>query len=184
MSKTQPYKNRIIGEGDEPIDQIQFNPANWRIHPQMQQDALNGVLREVGWVQRVVVNKRTGNLVDGHARVMLADRAGEKTVPVIYVDLSEDEEKLILASLDPIAEQAATDKEKLEELLQDIQSCDPGLQALFADMAERERLAIMGIAGGSEVPDGFKSYDENIDTEHCCPKCGYKWSGKNIKASD
>jgi len=26
-------------------------------------------------------------------------------------------------------------------------------------------------------PDDFAEYDENIDTEHECPKCGYKWSG-------
>ena len=29
-----------------------------------------------------------------------------------------------------------------------------------------------------ESPDEFKEYDENIDTEHVCPKCGYRWSGK------
>jgi hypothetical protein len=27
-------------------------------------------------------------------------------------------------------------------------------------------------------PDDFKEYDEAIDTEYCCPKCGYRWSGK------
>jgi hypothetical protein len=26
-------------------------------------------------------------------------------------------------------------------------------------------------------PDDFKEYDEDIETEHVCPKCGYKWSG-------
>lgn len=29
-----------------------------------------------------------------------------------------------------------------------------------------------------EPPPDFGSYDEGIDTEYCCPKCGYKWSGK------
>jgi len=24
----------------------------------------------------------------------------------------------------------------------------------------------------------FPAYDENIPTEHSCPKCGFKWSGK------
>ena len=27
-------------------------------------------------------------------------------------------------------------------------------------------------------PEDFKEYDENINTEYECPKCGYKWSGK------
>ena len=59
-------KNRIIGSGEEQLDQIMFNPRNWRIHPLSQQDALKGVLEEVGWVQEVIINKRTGHLVDGH----------------------------------------------------------------------------------------------------------------------
>jgi hypothetical protein len=28
-------------------------------------------------------------------------------------------------------------------------------------------------------PDEFPSYDEDIETEHRCPKCGYEWSGKS-----
>ena len=27
-------------------------------------------------------------------------------------------------------------------------------------------------------PDDFGEYDEGIDTEYSCPKCGYEWSGK------
>ena len=63
------YQNRIVGNGEEPLDQIMFNPRNWRIHPLHQQDALKGVLEEVGWVQQVIVNKQTGNLIDGHCAV-------------------------------------------------------------------------------------------------------------------
>lgn len=28
-----------------------------------------------------------------------------------------------------------------------------------------------------DPPEEFKSYDESIETEHTCPKCGYEWSG-------
>jgi hypothetical protein len=40
-------------------------------------------------------------VVDGHARVALAIKAGEK-VPVVYVELDEREEAVILATLDPV----------------------------------------------------------------------------------
>ena len=89
------YKNRIIGSGEEPLDQILFNPRNWRVHPLNQQNALKGVLEEVGWVQEVIINQRTGHLVDGHLRCQLAAREGAKTIPVKYVDLSEEEEAQI-----------------------------------------------------------------------------------------
>ena len=104
------YKNRIIGSGEESLDNILFHPRNWRIHPLNQQDALKGVLEEVGWVQQVIINKRTGNLIDGHLRCQLAAREGNKTIPVLYVDIDEAEEELVLATLDPIAAMAVTDK--------------------------------------------------------------------------
>lgn len=128
-------KNRIIGSGNEPLDNILFNPRNWRIHPLNQQNALKGVLEEVGWVQNVIVNQRTGNLIDGHLRCQLAQREGANTIPVLYVDLSEEEEALILATLDPIAGMAATDKQKLEELMNEIESTNQGVQQLIEDIA-------------------------------------------------
>ena len=66
------WRNRIVASGEEAPDQLLANPANWRIHPKAQQDALSGALDAVGWVQQVLVNRRSGFVVDGHARVALA----------------------------------------------------------------------------------------------------------------
>lgn len=131
-------KNRIVGSGEEQLDQIMFNPRNWRIHPLSQQDALKGVLEEVGWVQQVIVNKRTGNLIDGHLRCQLAAREGAVTIPVVYVDVSEDEEALVLATLDPIGAMAATDKQKLEEILSSIESENEQVNRLIDDISSKE----------------------------------------------
>lgn len=153
------FKNRIIGSGEEPLDQIQFNPRNWRIHPLNQQNALKGVLDEVGWVQEVIINQRTGNLIDGHLRCQLAAREGAKTIPVKYVDLSEEEEALILSTLDPIAGMAATDRAKLDDLMRGIQSDNEQVQALISDIAEKE-----GILGDlptlDELGDKYGEFDE------------------------
>jgi DNA modification methylase len=138
---TKPaWRNRIVDHGNEPLDAILFNPANWRIHPKQQQDALTGVLSEVGWVQDVIVNRVTGHLVDGHLRCQVAARNGEATIPVVYVDLTPSEEALVLASIDPIAAMAATDKAKLDELMQQVQSDDARVQAMMAGIAEKEGL--------------------------------------------
>lgn len=111
------WQNRIVGEGTEAPDQLLANPANWRIHPPHQREALERVLDTVGWVQRVIVNKNTGHVVDGHLRMDLADKRGEAKVPVLYVDLTEDEERAILATIDPISAYAAQDEKKLAELI-------------------------------------------------------------------
>ena len=137
-------KNRIIGSGEEQLDQIMFNPRNWRIHPLSQQDALKGVLEEVGWVQQVIVNKRTGHLVDGHLRCQLAAREGATTIPVVYVDVSEEEEALVLATLDPIGAMAATDKQKLDELFAGIETENEQVTALIQEIAEKNGIEEIG----------------------------------------
>lgn len=131
------WQNRIVSYSDDPIDELLANPANWRTHPKHQQDALRGVLSEVGIVQNIIVNDRTGHLVDGHLRVQLAYQDNQPTVPVTHVDLSEDEEREILATLDPIAALATTDAAKLDELLRDVQSGEAGVQAMLAELAEK-----------------------------------------------
>ena len=130
MSTTAPWRSRITGSGEEAPGQLLANPANWRLHPKAQQDALAGALDQVGWVQQVMVNRRTGFVVDGHARVALALSRDEPTVPVLYVDLDPDEEALVLATLDPIGAMAGRDDEKLRDLLAGITVDDTALLAL------------------------------------------------------
>ena len=130
------WRNRIVGHGEEDAEQLLANPQNWRIHPKAQQDALAAVLSEVGWVQNVIVNQRTGFVVDGHARVALAISRGEK-VPVVYVDLDEAEEKLILATIDPLSAMAGTDKDLLAGLMEDIHTGSAELQAMLDEMAQK-----------------------------------------------
>lgn len=133
--KEAVFRNRIKRHGTAKVEDILFNPHNWRIHPQGQQEALEGALEEVGWVQSVIINETTGHLIDGHARVMLADRADEETVPAVYVELTEEEEKLVLATLDPIAALAFTDDDKLAQLLDGLEPSNTLLQELLDTMA-------------------------------------------------
>jgi hypothetical protein len=135
MTSATAWRNRIIGHGEEAPDQLLANPRNWRIHPKAQQDALAGVLDQVGWVQDVIVNQQTGHVVDGHARVAIAISRSEPSVPVVYVDLSEDEEALILATLDPLSAMAVTDREQLSELLAEISTGDAAVQAMLDRLA-------------------------------------------------
>jgi ParB-like chromosome segregation protein Spo0J len=129
------WRNRIVGSGTEAPERLAANPANWRVHPRHQRDALAGSLDTVGWVAQVLVNRRTGYVVDGHARVALALARGEPAVPVLYVDLSPDEERLVLATFDPIGALAGADGERLTALLAEVAVDDAGLRALLDELA-------------------------------------------------
>lgn len=128
------FKNAIVGEGWEAPDQLLANPLNFRVHSGSQGQALAGALGQIGWVQRIIVNKRTGHVIDGHLRVKLALQTGEATVPVLYVDLSDNDERLALATLDPIAAMAGTDDALLAELLAGVEVEDAALAEFLAEL--------------------------------------------------
>jgi hypothetical protein len=146
------WRNRIVGEGEEAPEALDPNPANWRTHPKPQARALEGALTEVGWVQRVIVNRRTGHLLDGHLRRELAIARGEPTLPVLYVDLSEEEERLVLATLDPLGSMAATDAVKLEELLRDLAPDDAALRQMLLELADEAWIVRSGQTDPDDLP--------------------------------
>lgn len=147
------WRNRIISTDTVRADQLQAHEQNWRIHPKAQQAALRTLIGggAVGWIQSVIVNKRTDTrwgrnrgvetIIDGHLRVQLALTAGDETpVPVTYVDLLPAEEKLALASFDKITEMAGTDNEQYDALLAGLADLPDDLTALLVRTKQkRER---------------------------------------------
>jgi hypothetical protein len=166
------WKNRIVGSGEEPPDQLLANVSNWRRHPASQRKALRGALGTVGWIQAVLVNKRTGFVIDGHARIEEAISNHEPTVPVLYVDLSPEEERIALASLDPIGAMADRDQEALNELLDGLQVDDENLQSLLDSLSTV-------VVEKPDPPAG-----EGPTDEVTCPACGHTFNiGVRVKPS-
>lgn len=64
------------------------NPKNWRKHPESQQNALRGVLAEIGYADALIVRELPDGrlmIVDGHLR---AETTPDQIVPVLVVDLA------------------------------------------------------------------------------------------------
>jgi DNA modification methylase len=147
------WRNRITGHADVAPAALLPNPANWRRHPTRQQRALVGALDELGWVAQILVNRTTGHLVDGHLRLDLALARGEPTVPVAYVELSEAEERLVLASLDPLGALADTDRDALALLLAEVTPSDQALTRMLAELADRNGIVPTGLGDPDAVPE-------------------------------
>ena len=92
------------------------NPKNWRTHPVAQQDALRGVLAEVGYADALLARETDQGLmlVDGHLR---AETTPDSQVPVLVLDINEAEADLMLATLDPLAAMAEAEQSSLSALL-------------------------------------------------------------------
>jgi hypothetical protein len=172
-SKTT-WRNRIVRHAEVAPDQLLANSKNWRVHPKHQRDALAGVVDEVGWVQEIIVQDGTDTVVDGHLRVSLALERSEPVIPVTYVDLEDHEVDLVLATLDPLAAMATTDTEKLDELLRDVQTGEAAVQEMLAELAESAGVTPPEV----DAPEDFGSYGDDIETDYCCPRCSYEWSGQ------
>ena len=129
--QASPWRNRIVGHADVSPAELVPNPRNWRTHPREQQRALSGALAEVGWIAEVIVNGTTGRMVDGHLRIELALARQEPSVPVTYVELSDEEERLVLASLDPIGAMADAEAMALESLLANLEPADADLRVFL-----------------------------------------------------
>jgi DNA modification methylase len=134
-------------------DSLSDNPLNWRKHPDKQLSALKDVISEVGWAGALLYNERTGRLIDGHARKKIS-RAKEK-VPVLVGSWTEEQEKKILATLDPIGSLAEADHSALQALLQSVQTESDAVQALLKDLAAGEVVPIFdpGATPGLTDPD-------------------------------
>lgn len=111
--------------------ELKENPKNWRIHPTRQVQAINELLQEVGWAGAVLYNERTGRLIDGHMRRSLS---GDEEIPVLIGDWSEEQEQIILATLDPIGTLAQKDTVSFAELLSGINHDLAGEVALTSIM--------------------------------------------------
>jgi DNA modification methylase len=122
------------------------NPLNWRRHPETQLAALTDVIAEVGWAGACLYNERTQRLIDGHARQKVALAQGTGKVPVLVGNWTEEQEKKILATLDPLAAMATADKNALDALLRDVQTGSEPLAAMLTELAEAN-----GIIPGGNV---------------------------------
>lgn len=165
------WKSRIVGHGEEPPDQLLANPKNWRLHPRYQQEALESAIADVGFIRSVTVNKRTGHILDGHLRAMMADRLGVPTIDVEYVDIDEDLEAEVLATFDPISALAAPDTAKLKEILDEVVTDEEPLRHMLATLAKgaREELDLLDDLGLDDEDGGSRERDDRNTSRYPLP---------------
>ena len=167
------FADRVVELRRVPASEIKPNPNNWRLHPENQIKALEGVLEDIGFADVVICRETPDGLelVDGHAR---RDIMGDDPIPVLIVDISEDEAKRMLATLDPISAMAETDGAIFQSLIDSIDINNDAVRAMLDELNAERLIPLPDL----EIPGEFPSYDEDIPTDYCCPQCGYEWSGQ------
>jgi hypothetical protein len=103
-------------------------------------EKLKAVIEKYGFVQPIVLNTRTGNIVGGHQRQKVAKSLGMDKVPVVEVDLDPTEEKTLNLALNKVG--GSFDEEKLGQLLNELKVSDTDLNLTGFDAIEIEELTL------------------------------------------
>lgn len=140
-----------------------LHDRNWRLHPQDQQDSVAAGQANVGWADVAVLNRTTGNMLDGHGRVEDERIPGTEKCPVLLGTWSEAQEKTILASLDSIGVLATANEKQFKKLLENIKY--EGLPELETALETSANLYDIEFATPDEVTTETDSADDQTLAE-------------------
>jgi hypothetical protein len=158
---------------------LKQDPRNARRHPPKNKKLIKQSLEEVGGFRSIAVDGdnviRAGNATYQEAqtlglKIKVVDAKPDELVAVRRKDLKG--KKAIRAAL---LDNLASDTSEFDEsVIQAFAEQNPELLEGLLEYPELNDL----LASQPEAPTEFQEYDENLETEFKCPKCGYEWSGK------
>jgi DNA modification methylase len=159
-------KNRVKELRNVKASQLLPHPKNWRMHPEAQKSALRGLIDQVGYADALVARETDEGLVlmDGHLR---AETTPDMEVPVLIVDVTEEEADLILATHDPLGAMAEHNQDRLSELLESISPANDEVSRLLESIAAGyEPLTLIDIEPEEETFDVIGGIEEVEDEEY------------------
>jgi len=102
------------------VSDLKFAPYNPRKISEKELEKLEQSISHFGYVDPLIVNKRTGHVVGGNQRLKALKKLRVEEVETVEVDLSLDEEKALNVALNKIS--GEWDKDLLEDLLRDLEN--------------------------------------------------------------
>jgi DNA modification methylase len=121
-----------------PIEKLRPDPFNPRRISDAELEALTRSIREFGFVQPVIARRGDCTVVGGHQRLIAARKLGYITVPVVFVDLSLEQARLLNLALNKIS--GDWDEELLAQLLSDLSAGEADLSLSGFDDDEVKNL--------------------------------------------
>ncbi len=161
---------------DVPINQLRPDPSNPRRISEDELDALERSLRQFGFVQPVVALRADQTVIGGHQRLVAARRLGLTSVPVIWLDISAEQARLLGLALNKIS--GSWDDTLLARLLSELQAV-PDLDLSLSGFDEdevKELLRSLEVREKRERQEAF-DLDEALEEARRAPrtKLGDLW---------
>ncbi|MDR1628548.1 MAG: DNA modification methylase [Oscillospiraceae bacterium] len=133
----------------ENLNPAKYNPRKDLKPGDAEYEKLKRSLEEFGYVEPIVWNKTTGNIVGGHQRYKLLLESGVSAIECVIVELDETKEKALNIALNKI--NGDWDKEKLAFLISDLKGSD--FDVSLTGFEEEEIADLLAWADDSEVKE-------------------------------
>jgi hypothetical protein len=148
-------KNRIKAHRTIRAGDLVPHELNPRVHSQEQREALEALLGEIGFARSLLAYELPDGrlkLIDGHLRQDTLDPDEQITVEVI--DVSDEEARKLLLSIDPLAQLAEYDHHALDALRQTVASDNEVLAAFWSSLEARDAAAQEQLHAATRRPRG------------------------------
>ena len=161
------YRNRVLELRYLKPGEIADHPHQWRLHPETQKAAVEGVLREIGIAGVLLVYQSAANgggytAVDGHLRKSLD---ANQPWPCVVLDVDDAESAYLLSTHDPLSAMAEASAIQLEALLREVSSGESAVQQMLAQLAEQHGVVPAGAGSGGGAPDPGPQIDRAAELQ-------------------
>jgi ParB-like chromosome segregation protein Spo0J len=167
-----------------PIGSIQLYPENPREIEASQFEKLKKSIVEYGFIDPLIVNRRTDagytedekkpTVIGGNMRYRAAKELGLTELPVAWIDVDKNHERIINIALNRIS--GKWDVGKLEKMVYELSDKDLSLDLELTGL-EGWELKLYNPGEDIDFPNNIDEKDipPKLKTKNRCPKCGYEW---------
>ncbi len=146
-------RNRIKGHMQVRASELVPHELNPRTHSQAQKDALAAIYREVGYARSLLGYELPDGrikLIDGHLR--LSQAAPDEMLDVEVLDVTDKEARMLLLTIDPLAQLANYSDAQLLQLRDITTADDATLNAMWANLHQHDAATMAAITGEDDQP--------------------------------
>ena len=148
---------------DVAADDLQPDPANPRRISDAEMESLTRSSQRFGMVDPVIARRQDNTVIGGHQRLLAARRLGMEKVPVIVLDISQEQARLLNLALNRIS--GKWDDELLARLLSDLDQT-PDIDLSISGFDDDEIKRLLKTLDQREKRDRPESFDLDAALEH------------------
>ena len=151
-----------------PIKDLRPDPANPRRISDEELESLTRSIHKFGLVDPIIAREEDKTVIGGHQRLLAARKLGLKQVPVVLVDLTEDQAHLLNLALNRIS--GTWDQELLAHLLADLKAV-PDVDLSLTGFSEDELQKHLKSLGSREKRERLETFDvdESLEAAQAAP---------------